>query len=254
MANEIAINFTVQDMAQMAQAIAKSGFCGVTSVDQAMTLMMIAQAEGRHPGIISRDYHIINGKPTLKADTMLARFQDAGGCVRWIVMTDEKCAAEFSHPKGGALVVDWDMARAKRAGITGNPTWTKYPRAMLKSRVISEGIRAVYPAVICGSYTPEEIEDLRPREIPHEVVYDNQPPADATAQQATQAMQNARTRTEEEEKQAFVNAIKELANDLDSDGAIVTGLLDALNFTSTADVPSHLRKDFYNSYKAKLIS
>lgn len=61
-------------------------------------------------------------------------------------------------------------------------------------------------------------------------------------------------RTEEEEKQAFVNAIKELANDLDSDGAIVTGLLDALNFTSTADVPSHLRKDFYNSYKAKLIS
>jgi hypothetical protein len=35
--------------------------------------------------------------------------------------------------------------------------WTKYPRQMLRSRVISEGVRTVFPGATSGLYVPEEV-------------------------------------------------------------------------------------------------
>ena len=200
MSNELSI-FPMQDLQTMARAICASKFAGCDTPEQAMTLMLIAQAEGRHPGIIARDYHIIKGRPTLKADAMLARFQDAGGCVRWVELNDIRAEAVFSHPKGGELSIDWDMERAKKAGvIDGNPTWKKYPRSMLRSRVVSEGIRSVYPAVICGSYTPEEMDDVQ--QEPRTPEYSVQPPASATAAEAGAAMEKAAAESRKEKRAA----------------------------------------------------
>ncbi|MBK8184776.1 MAG: hypothetical protein IPK63_18615 [Candidatus Competibacteraceae bacterium] len=49
---------------------------------------------------------------------------------------------------------------AKRANLAGKDLWKQYPRAMLRARVISEGIRTVYPGVLSGMYTPEEVRDF----------------------------------------------------------------------------------------------
>jgi len=38
---------------------------------------------------------------------------------------------------------------------------------MLSARVLSEGIRAVYPAVLVGFYTPEEIRDSKEEDLPN---------------------------------------------------------------------------------------
>jgi hypothetical protein len=70
-------------MQTMAGALAKSGLFGVKTSDQALALMLVAQAEGRHPGSVASDYHIIQGRASLKSDSMLARFQQAGGRVEW---------------------------------------------------------------------------------------------------------------------------------------------------------------------------
>jgi hypothetical protein len=59
----------------------------------------------------------------------------------------------------GSIEVDWTIQQAKTAGLTGKDVWKQYPRAMLRARVISEGIRTVYPGVAVGVYTPEEIAD-----------------------------------------------------------------------------------------------
>jgi hypothetical protein len=128
--------------------------------------MLIAQAEGRHPASAAIDYNIIQNKPSLKADTMLARFQGAGGCVAWQEYTDTRVVGTFKHPQGGSVTIDWDMERAKRAGLGTKENWKTYPRAMLRARVISEGIRTVYPSVLCGMYTPEEVMDFDPAEEP----------------------------------------------------------------------------------------
>lgn len=146
----------------MAHAIAKSGLFGMKSAEQAIALMLVAQAEGSHPAIAARDFHVIQGRPALKADAMLARFQAAGGKVRWTSYTNERVAGVFSHPAGGEIEVDWTIAQAKAANLTGKDVWRQYPRAMLRARVISEGIRTVFPGVAVGVYTLEEIGDMAP--------------------------------------------------------------------------------------------
>jgi hypothetical protein len=153
---------TVDQIERMAVSVARSGLFGVKTPDQAMALMLIAQAEGLHPAIAARDYHVINGRPALRADAMLARFQAAGGKVEWGEYTDTRVVGKFSHPSGGSVEIAWTVKMAQDAGLTRNPTWKSYPRQMLRSRCISEGIRTVFPGVVVGTYTPEEVQDMDP--------------------------------------------------------------------------------------------
>jgi len=150
----------LQDIEQMAIVVASSNMFGIQTKEQAMSLMLIAQAEGMHPAKAAQEYHVIQGKPSLKSDAMLARFQAAGGKVNWVTMEDEKVVAEFSHPSGGSVTIDWDMDRAKRAGLGGKGTWKQYPRQMLSARCISEGIRRVFPGATGSFYVKEEVEDF----------------------------------------------------------------------------------------------
>lgn len=150
------------EIENMALAVSKSKLFGVNTPEQAMSLMILCQAEGLHPGIAMRDYHIILGRPALKADAMLARFQQAGGKVDWKEYTNDKVTGVFSHPQGGSLEVSWSLAQAKAIGIANKDNWKNYPRAMLRARVVSEGIRSVYPGCVVGVYTPEEVQDFAP--------------------------------------------------------------------------------------------
>lgn len=149
----------VSDLERMAKAFAASKLFGVQNVDQALALMLVAQAEGRHPASAAQDYHIISGRPAKKADAMLRDFLSAGGKVEWHALSDETADATFSHPSGGMARIDWTLDRAKAAGIS-NPMWKKYPRQMLRSRVVSEGVRTVCPGATSGMYVPEEVQDI----------------------------------------------------------------------------------------------
>lgn len=149
------------DQERMAQSLVKSRMFGLDSVDQAMALMSIAQAEGKHPAIIARDFHIISGRPAKKAEAMLRDFITAGGSVQWHGLSDTIADATFSHPQGGSVRITWDMDRAKQAGLLKQGgMYAKYPRAMLRSRTVSEGVRTVCPIATSGVYTPEEVQDI----------------------------------------------------------------------------------------------
>ena len=155
------VSFTEMD--QMAGAIAASGLIGMKDKNSVLALMAVAQAEGLHPATAARDFHIIQGRPALKADAMLARFQNAGGKVDWKDYTDEKVTGVFSHPNGGSLAVTWTIEQAQRIGLVKPGSgWQKFPRAMLRSRCISEGIRSVFPGSVTGFYSPEEVQDFEP--------------------------------------------------------------------------------------------
>ena len=161
MSNEIT---TMDDMQKMGLAMVKSKLFGFENIEQAMSIMLIAQAEGRHPALAARDYHVIQGRPALKADAMLARFQAEGGVVEWREYSDEKVTGAFSHPKScpKPVAITWTMEQAKRIGLARKDNWAKYPRAMLRARVISEGVRTAYPGIAVGIYTVEEVHDLTP--------------------------------------------------------------------------------------------
>jgi hypothetical protein len=151
---------TYQDMRGMARDIAASGLFGMKNETQVLALMAVAQAEGKHPAIVARDYDIIQGRPAKKAEAMLRDFIASGGVVKWIELSDTRCEAEFSHPSGGTVRIDWDLHRVKRAEIKNAAMYAKYPRQMLRSRVVSEGVRAVCPLATSGFYVPEEVQDI----------------------------------------------------------------------------------------------
>jgi len=149
----------MNDMERMANAVAKSGLFGVKTPEAALSLMLVMQAEGRHPGEAIRDYHVVQNRPVLRADAMLARFQAAGGRIEYTERTDQRVAAKFTHPQGGTVEVDWDQARAKAAGLLNRDNWKSYPRQMLTARVISEGVRSVFPGATSMMYTAEEVDE-----------------------------------------------------------------------------------------------
>lgn len=149
----------INEIKDMAQAVCKSGLFQLPTPEAAFTLMLICQSEGIHPIQAVKRYHIIKGRPAMRADAMLAEFQRLGGRVQWKERSDVGVTAVFSHPQGEAEIT-WTIEMAKNAGLTANDTWRKYPRQMLTARAISEGIRTVLPAVVTGIYTPEEVADF----------------------------------------------------------------------------------------------
>jgi len=48
-------------------------------------------------------------------------------------------------------------------GVKDN--WRKFPKAMLRARVISDAVRTLKPEIIFGYYTPEEVEDFAPQSV-----------------------------------------------------------------------------------------
>lgn len=148
--------YTFEEKERAAQVIAQSGLFGVKNAVQALALMLVAEAEGEHPASVAQDYDIIQGKGTRKTHSVLARFQAMGGKVEWHELNHTRAEATFSHPKGGSLRLDWTIEQAKQAGLTGKDNWKGYARAMLRARLIAEGVRAVYPAAIGGWQVPEE--------------------------------------------------------------------------------------------------
>ena len=165
MANEVQI-YSVAEIQSIGKAMARSKLFGFKTEDEAFALMMIASAEGKHPATIAQDYDIIQGRPALKSMSVLARFQHAGGSIQWHVRTDLEATATLSHKQGGDVKVTWDKARAQKAKLWDKPNWQTFPGQMLSARVVSEGVRACFPACLNGMYVAEEVQDFEPRKAP----------------------------------------------------------------------------------------
>jgi hypothetical protein len=172
MSNELAIGqgYSIADLDVMAERVAASGLWpGVDSKQAAFTLFLICQAENLHPAQALNRYHIIEGRPAMRADAMQAEFQRAGGIVQWVRSDAEACEVVFTHPthaRDGVKVVvtfaELDTAGVTRGKYGVKDNWRKFPRQMLRARAISEGVRMVLPGVIAGIYTPEEVSDFEP--------------------------------------------------------------------------------------------
>jgi putative ubiquitin-RnfH superfamily antitoxin RatB of RatAB toxin-antitoxin module len=148
----------------MAIAVAKSGLWkDVNTQDKALALMLLCQAEGLHPMDAVRQYDMIQGKPTLKAEALLSKFYARGGAVIWKERSATACEGVFRHPKNcpDGVSIRWTLDDAKRAGLLSKDNWQKFPRQMLCARVTSEGVQVVDPGAGLGMLTPEEAIDVR---------------------------------------------------------------------------------------------
>jgi hypothetical protein len=103
--------------------------------------------------------HVIDGKPTASAALISALVRKAGHRLR-VSGDDKKAVASIWRRDDPEFEfrVEWDMERAKAAGLTGKGPWKAYPAAMLKARAITEVAREACQDAILGlQYTPEEL-------------------------------------------------------------------------------------------------
>lgn len=114
--------------------------------------------------------NVIKGKPCISAEGMLALIYRAhpNASITFSELTDSKCEIEAARPGSKPSKFSFSIDDAKRAQLTSNPSWSKYPKDMLKARAVSQMARSLFPDVLLGaSYTPEEMlsvdEDRKPR-------------------------------------------------------------------------------------------
>jgi hypothetical protein len=108
--------------------------------------------------------HVIEGKPSASAALISGLVRQAGHKLRVRVETGQ------GGPRAIATIhraddpefefrAEWDMQRARDAGLAGKDVWRKYPQAMLKARAITEVARDACEEVLFGlHYTPEELD------------------------------------------------------------------------------------------------
>lgn len=149
-------------MKQQAGELIRSGFLpsGIKTPEQAVAIMLKGRELGIPPMQALSHIHIINGKPTMSAELMLAQIMrlHPRTKISYPKRSGEICEIKVQREGSEPSVFSFSIADAQAAGLMSNPTWKKYPRAMLHARAVSEMARSLFPDAISGvSYTPEEM-------------------------------------------------------------------------------------------------
>lgn len=134
------------------------------NADQQLAKAVVVALKGRELGIpmmqAFSQIHVIKGKPAISAELMLALIYRAHpeAKIDFLELSNEVCELEARRPGGKPCKFKFTIEDAKKAELLGNNTWQKYPRAMLRSRAVTEMARTIFPDAIMGcSYTPEEL-------------------------------------------------------------------------------------------------
>ena len=157
---------SVADLEAVGEKFEQSGMFGCTQKGQGMVLAMTCIAEGISPIRFNQTYHIIDGRVTMRADAMLAKFIERGGKFTIRERTNERAAALFELD-GNALEAEYTMDDARASGIcmakdgkSLKANWAKFAKQMLWARLTSDSVRTLAPGVNMGTYTPEEVQDF----------------------------------------------------------------------------------------------
>lgn len=157
---------SVADLEAVGEKFEQSGMFGCTQKGQGMVLAMTCFAEGISPIRFNQTYHIIDGRVTMRADAMLAKFIERGGRFTIRERSANRAAALFELD-GNALEAEYTMADARDSGICFGKdgkslkhNWARFPKQMLWARLISDTVRTLAPGVNMGAYTPEEVQDF----------------------------------------------------------------------------------------------
>lgn len=129
---------------------------------------------GIGPAQALRDIHIIEGKPSLSASLMVALVLRSG-CARYfrlVETTPQSATYETQrHGEPGRQQLTFTIQEARQAGLLDRGksdemrrmnNWNRYPSAMLRARAKSSLAREVYPDVLAGFYTPDELDNEQP--------------------------------------------------------------------------------------------
>jgi hypothetical protein len=130
---------------------------------QAFTIASYGKALGIEPIIALKEVYVVKGKPSMSATLMKAFVHKKLPNALFHIKTsnEKECEIEVARDKSLAITpYRFTIEDAVRAGLRGD-NWTKYPRAMLRSRCITEVCRAEFSDCFLGSiYDENEIKEI----------------------------------------------------------------------------------------------
>lgn len=163
---------SADDALKLGGMIARSGAFGVNSDEAGAVIALMCFQENMSLLQFQRRFHIVSGRPSMKADAMLAAFIENGGKYEVVERTAERAAIRMTR-EGQTREFSITMEDAKKAGFcykkdgkTMESNWVRIPKNMLWARVVSDGVRVMDPRVNAGIYTPEEVEDFSNDDAP----------------------------------------------------------------------------------------
>jgi hypothetical protein len=160
---------TVTEAIQFSEMLANSNMVPKQYMGKPQDIMVCIQwgmEMGLAPMQALQNIAVINGKPSVYGDAMMALVQASPVCdgVEETIEdegTSNPVAVCVARRKGRAAVtVRFSVEDAKRAGLWGKQgPWQAYPKRMLQMRARGFALRDAYPDVLKGLISTEEAQD-----------------------------------------------------------------------------------------------
>lgn len=164
----------------------------VNTPAKAAAIILTGRELGLGPMQSIRSLNVVEGKVVMAADLQLALFKKAGGKAQFKSLSDKHATLVLTHPNGDTHEETFSILDAQHAGLASKANWRNWPKAMLRSRVITAGLKSVGFEPTTGIYDPEEIDPdqevtpppslarAEPVEAPSEPVETRESPVEAT--------------------------------------------------------------------------
>lgn len=148
-------------LVHMGDALRRTGFLPSHIKDGVSfaAIVLMGRELGMGTMAACRKLQVIKGTVTERADSQLARFKSAGGRSQFKELSEQRAVVWLRHPNGDEHTETFTMDDAKRAGLASNDNYSKHPKAMLRSRAITAGLKSIGWEGAVGLYDPDEIAD-----------------------------------------------------------------------------------------------
>lgn len=155
---------TFEQFIAMGDALVQTGFLPkhITTGAKAAAIILAGQELGMAPMRALRSLILVEGKVVENADSQLARFKSDGGRAIWKQLDEKGAALWLRHPNGDEHTETFTIEDAGKAKLLNKDVWQKYPKAMLRSRVITAGLKSIGWEGGAGAYDPDEAQGFAP--------------------------------------------------------------------------------------------
>lgn len=147
-------------MREQANALVKSGFLpqSIKTPEQALAIMMLGQELGLPYWTALLGVNVIQGKPTIAPQLMLALINRTGQVENIEIVGDAKVYTVTIKRRGRSPHSEtFTMQDAAAMGLAAKDNYRKQPAVMLKWRAVAACCRVTFPDAIAGMYTPDEM-------------------------------------------------------------------------------------------------
>src|SRR5436190_17838280 len=113
-------------MQQMAEVLVTSGFLppNLDTPNKALAVLLMGRELGVPPMQAIRGIHVVNGRPSLSAELMLAlAYQNISGFKFEVTGNEQVCKVTGQRPGGTPVTISFSLADAERAGISKGDNW-----------------------------------------------------------------------------------------------------------------------------------